>query len=730
MELSPESEVPRESALEGFPAAALRPARLQSNPPEVIERHLMRLGYPQEQARAIAAQSAPGGGTLEVFIEGLPEIPGLERIIGKDMIMEVNYLEAGHIAARAVGRVLIRNGQAGFGTGFLVSPRLLLTNNHVLPNREVAAASRVEFNFQRNLDGAMAQSVVFDIDPDTLFVTSPLKELDFALVAIRDRSPQGEPLSNFGHHPLTALQDEVLAGQSVTIIQHPKGDPKQIALRENEVIKLPDSGERFLHYQTDTHPGSSGSPVFNDAWDVVALHHAGKPDTDEQGNPKLVDGGIWQPGISLDRIKWIANEGIRVAAIVKFVREQDLSEDQKTMVEEALKPRSQFEATRDIREIMPAPRPSPRPIVRPGDGRKPDTIITQATRTADAGSAMQSPKTDRGDVTATTTDDGVVVTIPIQVTVRLGIPQVGPGPSEKLAAEEKIEIDPDYTNREGYDPEFLGTGHLRVPFPRMTPAMEANAAVSRIPHPQGPKCELAYHHFSVVLNKKRRLAYFTAVNIDGRSPRPPQREKDKWIFDPRVGREAQVGDELYDRNLFDRGHLVRRLDPAWGRSMTIAKAANDDTFHFTNCSPQHERFNQGKNLWVGLEDYLLGKAANESQRMSVFTGPVFTNSDPVYRGVAIPRRFWKVAVTTGQDGRLMATAFVVSQEDLIKPVVEEISPAAVAKLFQVRVRKVEELTGLDFGQLHDYDPTVALDVFETTEQGESKLEDYEQIVLG
>jgi len=59
-----------------------------------------------------------------------------------------------------------------------------------------------------------------------------------------------------------------------------------------------------------------------------------------------------------------------------------------------------------------------------------------------------------------------------------------------------------------------------------------------------------------------------------------------------------------------------------------------------------------------------------------------------------------------------------------------ISPAAVAKLFQVRVRKVEELTGLDFGQLHDYDPTVALDVFETTEQGESKLEDYEQIVLG
>ena len=80
------------------------------------------------------------------------------------------------------------NGQAWFGTGFLVSPRLLLTNNHVLPDRDVAAASRVEFNYQRSLDGSMARSVVFELDPDTLFVSSPVKELDFALVAIRDRS--------------------------------------------------------------------------------------------------------------------------------------------------------------------------------------------------------------------------------------------------------------------------------------------------------------------------------------------------------------------------------------------------------------------------------------------------------------------------------------------------------------------------------------------------------------
>jgi endonuclease G len=41
---------------------------------------------------------------------------------------------------------------------------------------------------------------------------------------------------------------------------------------------------------------------------------------------------------------------------------------------------------------------------------------------------------------------------------------------------------------------------------------------------------------------------------------------------------------------------------------------HDDTFHFTNCCPQHERFNQGKNLWAGLEDYLLNRAADERKR--------------------------------------------------------------------------------------------------------------------
>src|SRR5262249_33485440 len=151
------------------------------------------------------------------------------------------------------------------------------------------------------------------------------------------------------------------------------------------------------------------------------------------------------------------------------------------------------------------------------------------------------------------------------------------------------------------------------------------------PEPGADAFELKYHHFSIILHRARRFAIVTAANIDGHVARAIQREKDKWFFDPRVGRDAQVGDDLYVRNAFDRGHLVRRLDPAWGRTERIAKVANDDTFHFTNCTPQHACFNEGKNLWAGLEDFLLNRATDDRKRLIVFTGPVLAPDDPDYR---------------------------------------------------------------------------------------------------
>lgn len=304
-------------------------------------------------------------------------------------------------------------------------------------------------------------------------------------------------------------------------------------------------------------------------------------------------------------------------------------------------------------------------------------------------------------------DAGVTITIPLTITIRLGSPgsiEIPPEqsvePVTRFDFTEAVSIDPDYSSRAGYAPDFLGSGNRRVPLPKLSADQESRASRLLTPRAGESPFELKYHHFSVVMNGQRRLAYFTAVNIDGKKANAIRRETDRWILDPRIRREEQAGENLYASNPFDRGHLVRRLDPAWGDTFGIAKVANDDTFHFTNCSPQHEDFNQGKKLWAGLEDFLLNKAVDEQKRMTVFTGPIFLADDPEYRGVKIPRRYWKVAVVPRPNGKLATLGFIVSQESLVRSVVRE-AAVDVARTFQTSIGDIERLTGLDFGQLRN-----------------------------
>lgn len=277
--------------------------------------------------------------------------------------------------------------------------------------------------------------------------------------------------------------------------------------------------------------------------------------------------------------------------------------------------------------------------------------------------------------------------------------------------EEAVSIDPDYSNRHGYDPNFLGTGTKKIPLPQLSSTMKARAAINQEAN-GADKYVLPYHHYSVVVNKERRLAFFTAVNIDGSISYRIKREADKWFFDRRLDKDEQTGNEVYANNPLDRGHLVRRLDPAWGESKELAKIANDDTFHFTNCTPQHHDFNAGNTLWAGLENYILNNADALDFKVSVFTGPVLSEKDDAYRGVQLPRQFWKVAAMVKDDGKLSATAYLLSQEELIQGIGEEaFMPEdkeafsyGAYKTFQVPVRRIEKLTGLSFGQLRNFDP--------------------------
>jgi endonuclease G len=274
-------------------------------------------------------------------------------------------------------------------------------------------------------------------------------------------------------------------------------------------------------------------------------------------------------------------------------------------------------------------------------------------------------------------------------------------------AEEAVIVDPDYGNRPGYDPSFLES--IEVPLPRVSKAMEQDTArVRSDAQKDGDPFELAYYHYSVYMNKRRRTAWFSAANVDGdHRPDIGKRRGDRWYTDPRILKSEQIGQEAFERGI-DRGHLTRRQDTAWGDDVESATLANNDTFHFTNCSLQASPFNQGKDRWQGLEQFLLEQhAKKERRRLIVITGPLFAANDPIYKNdrmnysVRCPLQFWKICVLIRRDGTPSATGFVLGQEDIQNlPGFEEAFDVAAT---QIRVADLEERTGLDFGDIKKFD---------------------------
>ncbi|HEY6817740.1 MAG TPA: serine protease, partial [Croceibacterium sp.] len=153
-----------------------------------------------------------------------------------------------------------------------IGNRSVVTNNHVLPDAEAARAARFEFNFEEDAAGRLKRVSSYPPDPAGLdFVTSPVAALDCSIVRLAEE-PGEPPLDSWGVLAIAPPPDATAVGDFVTIIQHPNGGQKKIALTANEVVNV--FGNK-LHYMTDTLAGSSGSPVFDARWRVVALHHAG-----------------------------------------------------------------------------------------------------------------------------------------------------------------------------------------------------------------------------------------------------------------------------------------------------------------------------------------------------------------------------------------------------------------------------------------------------------------------
>lgn len=260
------------------------------------------------------------------------EISTLERIIGDNDLVPVNYLLMALEKSKSVGRVLVKNnlgGLEGYGTGFLISKNVLMTNAHVLNNAKIAGYSEIEFNYEMDLAGRPTKSIVFSLQPDQLFATSPESKLDYTIVRVAPKSASGKSIDAFGYLPVSLDAPLFGQGQAVSIIQHPNGERKQMALRNNNITKV---DSPFLIYTTDTMGGSSGSPIFNDAWEVGGIHHSGVAKLNSKGQVMSIDGKVWQEWMGDHKVDWIANEGITMTEIVKDIRKKKWSPKQKGLL--------------------------------------------------------------------------------------------------------------------------------------------------------------------------------------------------------------------------------------------------------------------------------------------------------------------------------------------------------------------------------------------------------------
>lgn len=226
------------------------------------------------------------------------EVLTLER----STLLPITFLEKGMTMASSVAKVLVKTGASTqVGTGFLCrfpdsEKTVFITNYHVISEKNKARYTNIIFNYEETVDGGSKMTETFKINTDGLWLTSPVHQLDVTIFELEDPD---DTLSNYGFIQL--FENETAKNEFVNIIQHPGGQSKQLALYHNVVTS---TNERVVQYLTDTLKGSSGAPVFNSDWTVVAIHHSG---------------GLIKAGEDPLPFNFKSrNEGIQISAIINF----------------------------------------------------------------------------------------------------------------------------------------------------------------------------------------------------------------------------------------------------------------------------------------------------------------------------------------------------------------------------------------------------------------------------
>ncbi len=642
-----------------------------------------------------------------------------ERYIGDNDLLPINYLLHGYLQSRSVGRLKYfdkEEGKVATATGFLISESLLMTNHHVFPVNDLAGFrnfaedATLEFNYEFTLDGTKPDPIVYDLGPEQFLFTD--KALDLAIVAVKtvDRSGMHQ-LKQQGYLVLNGALGKAGLGDFATIIQHPEGHPKQISLRNNAIIDM--SLADALIYHSDTAPGSSGAPVFNNEWQVIALHSSGVAKKNANGEYVDKDDQVIPPvngRIDGNRVVWVSNRGTRVSAIMAQLSQAATAVATHPLVRALFSP-----AYTDSRPYAFLSRPSFEPHGVAAESNGSGSVAPAAV--------LATP------VQPITVNISIGGGVPA-VTHTIGAPGVIVGDAE---LEKKFEDEMDFSACTGFDEDFMG---VRIPIPTPSTSLRKKLAF----HLESPSSFLLkYHHFTTMHHAVRRVPVVSAINVHGKFryvELGKDTRNDRWFRDNRIDFDVQLNDDFYAKSGFDRGHMARREDAEWATTMAKAKLAADMTCSYVNAVPQVPALNRNMfgyhGLWGQLEGKLLEQGVQDengqSARICVFNGPIFKSDDPVFKGVQVAMDFFKVVVWRGAGNALRTTCFTLTQDELVGDIAFEVLRFdEIFKTHQVPVAEIESMTGLKFhANIRDADTSTGDDNILDERSFERHLDDLKE----
>jgi endonuclease G, mitochondrial len=421
----------------------------------------------------------------KTIMANAPAIQPLERMIGPTLDFRD---QPPHELARRKGRPVARIHEyvpdadpEGFGTGFLVAPNILITNYHVFPSKDFAVDCAANFLYEKDGSNRTMKGITFLFRPEIFFFNN--EDLDYALVYVDSDAVTGTAkLSELGILPMIGTKGKIIEGSPINIIQYPLGGPKKYAYEQNMVTAI-DDRLGIIQYTTDTQVASSGSPAFNEAWEVAALHYTGVPSIVD-GKWRTKTGEVWDKSMSESDVLWIANAGKSISKIVAHLTGLKSGDADLTHISAILNNSND---------------PLMTPVTESLQKNKPDSF---SRSTINTNSMEPMILNFNGPTTVYINQPG---TIAHNGQSKMTASEV----FTESILEKKLRFDESYSTRKGYDPDFLDG--FKVPLPTVIASRDhelykpLNATKPLI---------LKYHHYSLVMNKKRRFLMWSAVNVD------------------------------------------------------------------------------------------------------------------------------------------------------------------------------------------------------------------------